>query len=160
MKGYWINHVIDIEDPERFGVYTEASMPMFQSDNQYGANILLFSPVAVTVWGKSRPSMRLLPSSTAFRPPLNFGTVVHQHAGEQNIQLATALGVDSISKAMEIYYSPEYGAALAAGAWREMRPTSFSVPYVQLRCHSKKVQSILQHLSTAIVAGFCHPWSC
>ena len=42
MKGYWINHVIDIEDPERFGV-------------------------------------------------------------------------DSISKAMEIYYSPEYGAALAAG---------------------------------------------
>ena len=51
MKGYWINHVIDIEDPERFGVYAEASMPMFQSDNQYGANILLFSPVAVTVWG-------------------------------------------------------------------------------------------------------------
>ena len=87
MKGYWINHVIDIEDPERFGV-------------------------------------------------------------------------DSISKAMEIYYSPEYGAALAAGAWREMRPTSFSVPYVQLRCHSKKVQSILRHMSTAIVAGFCHPWSC
>ena len=65
MKGYWINHVIDIEDPERFGV-------------------------------------------------------------------------DSISKAMEIYYSPEYGAALAAGAWREMRPTSFSVPYVQLRCHSRE----------------------
>ena len=88
-----------------------------------------------------------------------FGTVVHQHAGEQNIQLAAALGFDSISKAMEIYYSPEYGAALAAGAWREMRPTS-SVPYVQLRCHSKKVQSILRHLSTAIVAGFCHPWSC
>ena len=44
-----------------------------------------------------------------------FGTVVHQHAGEQNIQLAAALGFDSISKAMEIYYSPEYGAALAAG---------------------------------------------
>ena len=46
---------------------------------------------------------------------VSFGTVVHQHAGEQNIQLAAALGFDSISKAMEIYYSPEYGAALAAG---------------------------------------------
>ena len=129
MKGYWINHVIDIEDPERFGVYTEASMPMFQSDNQYGAKILLFGPVAATVLGNP-------------------------------VQYAAVAEFDSISKVMEIYYSPEYGAALAAGAWREMRPTSFSVPYVQLRCHSKKVQSILRHLSTAIVAGFCHPWSC
>ena len=77
MKGYWINHVIDIEDPERFGVYTEASMPHFTNTT--------------------------------------FGTVVHQHAGEQNIQLATALGVDSISKAMEIYHSSEYRVALAAG---------------------------------------------
>ena len=232
MKGYWINHVIDIKDPERFGAYAEASMPMFQGDNQYGAKILLFGPVAATVLGNpvqyaavaefdsvqaaiefwddpdyaaARALMGPLDDESAVvdrrvccieGEPLTvsqnqgfwlnhvhdiideaafwryaeasmphftnttFGTVVHQHAGEQNIQLATALGVDSISKAMEIYYSPKYGAALAAGAWREMRPTSFSVPYVQLRCHSKKVQSILRHLSTAIVAGFCHPWSC
>ena len=130
MKGYWINHVIDIEDPERFGVYTEASMPMFQSGNQYGANILLFSPEAA-FWRYVEANIPHFTNTT-------FGTVVHQHAGEQSIQLATALGVDSISKAMEIYYSPEYGAALAAGAWREMRPTSFSVPYVQLRCHSRE----------------------
>lgn len=51
MKGYWINHVIDIKDPERFGAYAEASMPMFQGDNQYGAKILLFGPVAATVLG-------------------------------------------------------------------------------------------------------------
>jgi hypothetical protein len=72
MKGYWINHVIDIKDPERFGAYAEASMPMFQGDNQYGAKILLFGPVAAT--GGIPSSMRLLPSSTAFRPPLSFGT--------------------------------------------------------------------------------------
>ena len=187
MKGYWINHVIDIKDPERFGAYAEASMPMFQGDNQYGAKILLFGPVAATVLGNpvqyaavaefdsaqaaiefwddpdyaaARALMGPLGDESAVvdrrvccieGEPLTvsqnqgfwlnhvhdiideaafwryaeasmphftnttFGTVVHQHAGEQNIQLAAALGFDSISKAMEIYYSPEYGAALAAG---------------------------------------------
>ena len=46
---------------------------------------------------------------------VSFGTVVHQHAGEQKIQLAAALGFDSISKAKGIYHTPEYRAALAAG---------------------------------------------
>ena len=51
VKGYWINHVLDIKDPERFGAYAEASMPMFQGDNRYGARIVLFGPVAATVLG-------------------------------------------------------------------------------------------------------------
>ena len=51
VKGYWINHVVEIKDPERFGAYAEASKPMFQGDNEYGAKILLFGPVAATVLG-------------------------------------------------------------------------------------------------------------
>jgi len=187
MKGYWINHVLDIKDPERFGAYAEASMPMFQGDNKYGARIVLFGPVAATVLGDPVQYAAVAefdsvqaaidfwddPDYAAARalmgPPddesavvvrrvcciegepltvtpkqgfwlnhvheiideaaffdyaeasmphftcVSFGTVVHQHAGEQKIQLAAALGFDSISKATGIYHTPEYGAALAAG---------------------------------------------
>ena len=187
MKGYWINHVLDIKDPERFGAYAEASMPMFQGDNKYGARIVLFGPVAATVLGDpvqyaavaefdsvqaaidfwddpdyaaARALMGPLDDESAVvdrrvccieGEPLtatpkqgfwlnhvheiideaaffdyaeasmphfrcvSFGTVVHQHAGEQKIQLAAALGFDSISKAKGTYHTPEYGAALAAG---------------------------------------------
>ena len=51
LKGYWINHVLEIKDPERFGAYAEASIPMLQSDNKYGARLVLFGPVAATVLG-------------------------------------------------------------------------------------------------------------
>ena len=187
MKGYWINHVVDIKDPERFGAYAEASIPMFQGDNKYGARLVLFGPVLATLLGdpvqyaavaefdnvqaaidfwddpdyaaaRSLMGPRDDESAVVDRrvcciegEPLNvtpkqgfwlnhvheiideaaffnyaeasmphftcvsFGTVVHQHAGEQKIQLAAALGFDSISKATGIYHTPEYGAALAAG---------------------------------------------
>ncbi len=187
MKGYWINHVLEIKDPERFSAYAEASMPMFQGDNKYGARIVLFGPVAATVLGApvqyaaaaefdsvqaaidfwddpdyaaARALMGPLDDESAvvysrvcrivFDPRtatpkhgfwlnhvheiideaaffdyaeasmphfrcVSFGTVVHQHAGEQKIQLAAALGFDSISKAKGIYHTPEYRAALAAG---------------------------------------------
>ena len=187
MKGYWINHVLEIKDPERFSAYAEASMPMFQGDNKYGARIVLFGPVAATVLGApvqyaaaaefdsvqaaidfwddpdyaaARALMGPLDDESAVvdrrvccieGEPLtatpkqgfwlnhvheiideaaffdyaeasmphfrcvSFGTVVHQHAGEQKIQLAAALGFDSISKAKGIYHTPEYRAALAAG---------------------------------------------
>ena len=49
---------------------------------------------------------------------VSFGTGVHQHAGEQKIQLAAALGFDSTSKAKGIYHTPEYRAALAAGGMK------------------------------------------
>ena len=187
MKGYWINHVVDIKDPERFGAYAEASMPLFQGDNKYGARLVLFGPVLATLLGDPVQYAAVAefdnvqaaidfwddPDYAAARAlmgprddesavvarrvcciagePLNvtpkqgfwlnhvheiideaaffnyaeasmphftcvsFGTVVHQHAGEQKIQLAAALGFDSISKATGIYHTPEYGAALAAG---------------------------------------------
>ena len=191
MKGYWINHVIDIKDPDRFNAYAEASMPMFQGDNQYGARILLFGPVAKTILGDAvqyaavaefnnvQASIEFWddPDYAAARSimgPLNdesavvdrrvcciegepltvsqdqsfwlnhvhkiidesafwryaessmehftsttFGKVVHQHAGAQSIQLAAALGFDNTSKAMNIYHSPEYGVALAAGGMKD-----------------------------------------
>jgi|TARA_B110000116_G_C16665120_1_gene503565 uncharacterized protein (DUF1330 family) len=187
MKGYWINHVVDIKDPERFGAYAEASMPLFQGDNKYGAKLVLFGPVLATLLGDpvqyaavaefdnvqaaidfwddpdyaaaralmgprddesavvdrrvcciEGDSLNVNPKqgfwlnhvheiideaaffnyAEASMPHftcVSFGTVVHQHAGEQKIQLAAALGFDSISKATGIYHTPEYGAALAAG---------------------------------------------
>ena len=49
----------------------------------------------------------------------SFGMVVHQHAGKQKIQLAAALGFESINKATGIYHTAEYGVALAAGGMKE-----------------------------------------
>jgi uncharacterized protein (DUF1330 family) len=190
MKGYWINHVVDIKDPERFGAYAEASMPLFQGDNKYGAKLVLFGPVLATLLGDpvqyaavaefdnvqaaidfwddpdyaaaralmgprdnesavvdrrvcciEGDSLNVNPKqgfwlnhvheiideaaffnyAEASMPHftcVSFGTVVHQHAGEQKIQLAAALGFDSISKATGIYHTPEYGAALAAGGMK------------------------------------------
>ena len=190
MKGYWINHVVDIKDHERFGAYAEASMPLFQGDNKYGARLVIFGPVLATLLGAPVQYAAVAefdnvqaaidfwddPDYAAARAlmgprddesavvdrrvcciegePLNvtpkqgfwlnhvheiideaaffnyaeasmshftcasFGTVVHQHAGEQKIQLAAALGFDSISKATGIYNTPEYGTALAAGGMK------------------------------------------
>ena len=187
MKGYWINHVLDIKDPVRFGSYVEASQPMFQGNNQYGAKLMLLGPVAATLTGKpvqyaaivefdsvkaaidfwndpqyaaTRALMGPLDDESAVvdrrvccieAEPLTvspgqgfwlnhvqeiiddsaffsyaeaslphftcagFGPVVHQHTGEQKIQLAAALGFDSIGTATTIYATPEYRAALAAG---------------------------------------------
>ena len=206
MRGYWINHVVDIKDPERFGAYAEASIPMFQGNNQYGAKILLFGPVAATVLGNpvqyaavaefnsvqasiefwndpdyaaARALMGPLDDESAVvdrrvccieGEPLTvsqnqgfwlnhvhdiideaafwryaeasmlhftnttFGTVVHQHAGEQDIQLSAAAS----ARRWRFTTRPNTRPHWPLGVWREMKPTSFSVPYVQLRCHSRE----------------------
>ena len=187
LKGYWINHVVEIKDPERFGAYAEASKPMFQGDNEYGAKILLFGPVAATILGDPVQYAAVVEFDTVqaavefwddseyaaaralMGPPddesnvvdrrvcciegeslivnpkqgfwvnhvheiknetafwqyaeaslphftsVTYGKVVHQHAGEQKIQLAAALGLVSVSRAMSIRETPEYEPALAAG---------------------------------------------
>ncbi|HJO08336.1 MAG TPA: DUF1330 domain-containing protein [Verrucomicrobiota bacterium] len=187
MKGYWINHVVEIRDAERFGAYAAASKPLLQGNNQYGAKIMLFGPVAATLLGKpvqhaaivefdsvqaavdfwhdsdystARALMGPLENESAVvdrrvccieAEPLTlsarqgiwvnhvqeiinepaffryaeasmphfesviFGQVVHQHTGEQKIQLAAALGFDNVGTATKIYDTPEYAAALAAG---------------------------------------------
>ena len=191
MKGYWINHVLEIKDPKRFGAYSEACIPMLQGDNKYGAKLVLFGPVAATVLGSpvqyaavaefdsiqaaidfwddadyaaARELMGPLDDESVVvdrrvccieGEPLTvtpkhgfwlnhvheivdeaaffayaeasmphftcatFGPVVRQHAGAQKIQLAAALGFDSIDKATGIYPTPEYRAALAAGGMEE-----------------------------------------
>ena len=191
MKGYWINHVVDIKNPELFGAYAEASKPLFQGDNKYGAKLVIFGPVSATVLGDPLQYAAVAESNTvqdaidfwddpeyaAARElmgskgdesavvdrracciegePLkiapgqgfwlnhvheivdetaffsyaeasmsnfistSFGMVVHQHAGKQKIQLAAALGFESINKATGIYHTAEYGEALAAGGMEE-----------------------------------------
>lgn len=187
MKGYWINHVVEIRDAERFGAYAAASKPLFRGDNRYGAKLMLFGNVAATLVGKpvqhaaivefesvqaaidfwndpdyaaARALMGPLDDESAVvdrrvccieAEPLTlaakqgfwvnhvqviinesaflryaeasmplftgarFGPVVHQHAGEQKIQLAAALSFETIERATRIYGTPEYVAALAAG---------------------------------------------
>ncbi len=187
MKGYWINHVVEIRDAERFGAYAAASKTLLRGDNRYGARLKLFGSVAVTLVGKPVPHAAIVEfdsvqaaidfwndpdyaAARALMGPLDdesavvdrrvccieaepltltakqglwvnhvqviinesaffryaeasmplftgasFGPVVHQHAGEQKIQLAAVLGFESIGRATSIYGTPEYAAALAAG---------------------------------------------
>ena len=51
MKGYWINHVIEIKNHERFFAYAEASKSMFAGDNKYGALMKVFGSVTATLKG-------------------------------------------------------------------------------------------------------------
>ncbi len=51
MKGYWVNHVIEIKDQEKFAAYASASEPMFKGDNKYGATMKVFGPVEATLKG-------------------------------------------------------------------------------------------------------------
>jgi uncharacterized protein (DUF1330 family) len=51
MKGYWINHVIEIKDQEKFAAYASASESMFKGDNKYGATMNVFGPVEATLKG-------------------------------------------------------------------------------------------------------------
>ena len=51
MKGYWINHVLEIKDETRFGAYAEASKPLLEGSNKYGAEMKLFAPVSSTIVG-------------------------------------------------------------------------------------------------------------
>lgn len=186
-KGYWINHVLDIKDPKKFFAYTEASKPMFQGDNQYGAQLKAFGPVAASVIGESVQHAAVIEfdsiqaaidfwddadyaaartlmgsiddesaavdrriccieaeplvlspgqgiwinhvheivdeaaffayanASMAHFQGASFGPVIHQHAGKQQIQLAAALSFDSGETALNIYNTPEYRTARAAG---------------------------------------------
>ena len=45
----------------------------------------------------------------------SFGPVINQHDGQQQIQLAAALSFDSGETALNIYNTPEYRTARAAG---------------------------------------------
>lgn len=51
MKGYWINQVVEVKDPNRFKAYADASLPMFSGNNRYGATLKFFAPVEKTVVG-------------------------------------------------------------------------------------------------------------
>ena len=187
MKGYWINHVLEIRDEQRFADYVAASKPLLQGDNAYGAKLQLFGPVAETVRGtpvkfaalvefdsigaaidfwedKEYAAARALMGSLEDETPvverrvccieaapieirsgqsfwLNhvheildedaffsyadasmghfsctaFGPVVHQHAGQQRIAMAAALGFATANHADTIYKTHEYQQALAAG---------------------------------------------
>ncbi|MEK9877598.1 MAG: DUF1330 domain-containing protein [Betaproteobacteria bacterium] len=52
MKGYWINHVIEIKDRDKFFAYATASESMFTGENKYGALMKVFGPVAATLKGE------------------------------------------------------------------------------------------------------------
>jgi len=51
LKGYWINHVVEIKDQSRFSAYASASESMFTGENDYGAVMKAFGPVAATLKG-------------------------------------------------------------------------------------------------------------
>ena len=51
MKGYWINHVVEIKDRDKFFAYASASESMFTGDNKYGALMKVFGPVSATLKG-------------------------------------------------------------------------------------------------------------
>ncbi len=191
MKGYWINHVVEIRDSERFGAYAEASAPLFQGDNKYGAKMLMFGPAVSTVLGDPVQHAAMVefdsvqaaidfwddPDYAATRAlmgptddetsvverrvccieaePLlvspgqgfwlnhvhkifdesaffsyaeasmpqftgaSFGPVVHQHAGEQQVELAAALGFQNVATAIDIYKTPEYQSVLGIGGMAE-----------------------------------------
>lgn len=186
-KGYWINHVLEVKDQTKFFAYADASKPLFQGDNKYGAHLKAFGPVSASVIGENVQfaaivefdsvqaamdfwddpayvATRSLMGSTddesavvdrriccieadrlslspgqgiwinhvheiideaAFFAYANasmthftaasFGPVVHQHAGQQQIQLAAALAFDSAQTALDIYSTPAYRRARAAG---------------------------------------------
>ena len=187
MKGYWINHVLEIKDEQRFADYVAASKPLLQGDNAYGAELKLFGTVSETVQGdpaqfaalvefdsigaaidfwedEEYAAARALMGSTEDETPvvdrrvccieaeplqirsgqsfwLNhvheildenaffayadasmkhfsgtiFGPVVHQHAGQQPIRMAAALGFATADQADTIYRTQGYQEALAAG---------------------------------------------
>ena len=185
MKGYWINHVLDVKDPDRFMAYADASGPLFQGDNKYGAQLKLFGPVAASVIGEAVQHAAVVefeslqaaidfwddPEYAAARALMgadesavvdrrvccieaapftvvpgqgvwvnhvheivdeaaffayanasmqhfssaSFGPVMHQHAGQQRIQLAAVLGFDHVDRAVHVYSTPEYREARAAG---------------------------------------------
>ena len=48
-----------------------------------------------------------------------FGPVAHQHAGEQQVELAAALGFQNVTTAIDIYKTPEYQAVLGVGGMAE-----------------------------------------
>lgn len=82
-KGYWINHVVEIKDKEKFSAYVEASMPIFSPGNKYGAKILMSGPVAKTL------------------------------KGDENVKLAALVEFDSVQAAIDIWEDPDYVAARA-----------------------------------------------
>ena len=51
MKGYWINHVIEIKDQEKFAACASASQSMFKGDNKYAATMKVLGPVEATLKG-------------------------------------------------------------------------------------------------------------
>ena len=51
MKGYWINHILEVKDAERFTAYAEAAHPLLDGDNKYGAKMLMRSTVRKTLKG-------------------------------------------------------------------------------------------------------------
>lgn len=191
MKGYWINHVLEIKDEPRFSAYVAASKPLLQGNNRYGALLKVFGPVSRTVQGspvqfaalvefdsvqaavdfwedESYAAARLLMGSLedetavvdrrvccieaeriAIKPgqsfwlnhvheildenaffkyadaslahftTTGFGPVVHQHAGQQLIKMAAALGVAAPHNADTLYQRADYRKALAVGGMTE-----------------------------------------
>ena len=187
MKGYWINHVLEVKDKQRFAAYVEASKPLLAGDNSYGATLKLFGPVSRTIQGApvqfaalvefdsvgaaidfwtdgAYTAARALMGSVGDETPvvdrriccieaepvevrpgqsfwlnhvhqildenaffnyadtslahfdsIAFGPVVHQHAGQQRIQLAAALGLTDANHADTLYQTAGYQQALAAG---------------------------------------------
>ena len=184
MKGYWINHVLEVKDAGRFKAYADAAGPLLNGDNKYGATMLMRSPVRDTLKGspvqaaavvefdsvqaaidfwddtdyaKTRLLMGPLDDETAvvdrrvccieaetltaaagqgfwinhvheivdetaffsyadasmehFTSAI-YGPVVHQHTGDQKIQLAAALGLESLHAALNTYSSPSYQTGL------------------------------------------------
>ena len=191
MKGYWINHVLEIKDAARFNAYVSASKPLLQGNNRYGALLKVFGPVSRTIQGSpaqfaalvefdsvqaaidfwedenyaaARSLMGSLRDETAvvdrrvccieaehievtpgqsfwlnhvheildetafFKyadaslahfTTTGFGPVVHQHAGQQLVEMAAALGFAPPHHADTTYETAEYQKALAAGRMAE-----------------------------------------
>lgn len=191
MKGYWVNHVIEIKDQEKFAAYAAASEPMFKGDNKYGATMKLFGPVETTLKGDPVSYAALVEfdsiqaavdfwndseyaATRALLGPLDdesasverrvccieaeqiavsagqwfwlnhvaeikdeqaffdyadaslvhfssaaFGPVVHQHAGQEQIQLAAALGFEDEQSAISVYDTDSYKAALSKGGMQD-----------------------------------------
>ena len=63
--------------------------------------------------------MRVLPAASQWPPAERsvacFGPVAHQHAGEQQVELAAALGFQNVTTAIDIYKTPEYQTVLRVG---------------------------------------------
>ena len=145
MKGYWINHVLEIKDPERFSAYAEASMPMFQGDNKYGARIVLFGPVAATVLGD----------------PVQYAAVAEFDSVQAAIDFwddpdyaaARALmGSASTASARrrESTTLPNTGRRWPLEAWKGARPTSSTAPSAPSRSQNNNCASLFRATGTAL----------